>query len=625
MRFSVLGPLEITAGSAVVDVVGLRQQHILATLLLNAGHPVSIGRLTEATWDTVPPATAKQQVQNCLSMLRRTLIAAGAPPGIIAKRAAGYLLDIRAGELDLNAYHDRVAAARKAATQARTESACRGLRSALAMWRGPAFENLTSRMVRAGAARLNEQRQRVLEECIELELSLGRHRELVSELSALITEYPLREELTALLMLALHRSGRQAEALAVYRRTRRAMIEDLGLEPGPSLRRVEQSILTGNADADVGGPAEVARLLDLPRAPRRTVPRQLPPPSADLVGVDEVTTWLPERLEVPAPVARATRPAAEAYLITGGIGVGKTALAVRIAHRLKERFRDGQLFADLRGSRAEPTPVGAVAAMFLQAMGIPVPERVDERIAEYRSALAERQVLVVLDDVPGEDVLRELMPPTPGSAVIATSRARVFGRDLGHAVHLGPLSDRAALDLLAASVGDGRIERDVPAALRVAALCGHLPLALRGAAVRLAGKPHWSVRRFAEVLGSDSRRFDELARGGGCVRALFEIPYRGLGAAARLVFRGMGVLGSRPVTAPECAALLRLPLSTVEEALEEAVDARLLEAERRTGGEVAYWPAELQRVFALECAVLAEPGSARLSPVPSPHLKYLAS
>ncbi|WP_158674548.1 AfsR/SARP family transcriptional regulator [Streptomyces hoynatensis] len=619
MRFSVLGPLEITEGSKAVDVVGLRQQHILATLLLNAGHTVSIGRLTEATWDSAPPATAKEQVQNCLSMLRRALTAAGGPPGLIVKRPSGYLLDVRDRDLDLKCFQDRVTAARQAAAQGKTEQAGRGLRTALAMWRGPALENLTSRLVRAGAARLNEQRQTVLEECISLELALGRHRELVGELSALITEYPLREELAALLMLALYRSGRQAEALDVYRRTRRAMIEDLGLEPGLPLRQVEQSILTG--DADLGVPAEAVGLLDPPEAPRRTIPRQLPPPRGDLVGVEEAMCRVPEQRE---PTAR---PLPEAYLFTGGIGVGKTTLAVQLAHRLKERYRDGQLFADLRGSRAEPTPLGAVVAMFLQAMGIPVPDRVDERIAEYRSALAERQMLVVLDDVPREDVLRELMPPTPGSALIATSRARVFGKDLGHTVQLGTLGDRAALDLLAATVGDGRVERNIPGAMRVAALCGNLPIALRGAAIRLAGKPHWSVDQFAELLDSDERRFAELERGGPRIRALFEVPYGRLSAQARLVFRGMSEPDSCPVTAAQAAALLGLPLDLAEEALEEAVDARLIEAARFPGGEVAYWLAELQRVFARQCAAEAgggDAGAARLSPVPSLSAKYLA-
>lgn len=617
LRFSVLGPLEITEGSKTVEVVGLRQQHILAMLLLNAGHTVSIGRLTEATWDSSPPATAKEQVQNCLSMLRRTLTAAGGTPGMIAKRPSGYLLDIRDRDLDLKIFQDRVASARQAAAQGRTEQAGRGLRAALAMWRGPALENLTSRLVRAGAARLNEQRQTVLEECIALELSLGRHRELVGELSALITEYPLREELAALLMLALYRSGRQAEALNVYHRTRRAMIEDLGLEPGLPLRQVEQSILTG--DADLGMPAESVRLLDPTEVPRRTIPRQLPPASGDLVGVEETLRRVPVQRDLGARCARL-----EAYLVTGGIGLGKTALAVHLAHHLKDRYRDGQLFADLRGSRAEPTPLGEVVAMFLQAMGIPVPERVDERIAEYRSALAERQMLVLLDDVPGEEVLRELMPPTPGSALIATSRARVFGKDLGHTVQLGTLGDRAALDLLAGTVGDGRVEQNVPAAMRVAAMCGKVPIALRAAAIRLAGKPHWSVDQFADLLDSDTRRFVELERGMPSIRDLFEVPYRRLSPPARLVFRNLSTPDCYPITAAQTAAFLDLPLDLAEEALEEAVDARLIEASRFPSGEVAYWLAELQRVFARQCA--PEPGggfdTAAPARVPSLSAKY---
>lgn len=239
--------------------------------------------------------------------------------------------------------------------------------------------------------------------------------------------------------------------------------------------------------------------------------------------------------------------------------------------------------------------------------------KLDDRITEYRSALAERRVLIVLDDVPDERTLRDLTPGAANCAVITTSRARLVGKGLGHLVQLAPLTEQDATDLLVSVVGDGRVERELASARQLVALCGYLPLAVSSAGMRLAAKPHWSIQRLVDLLQPVSRRFDELERGGRSARSLFEEPYRRLRPVARRVFRCIGRSTSHPVTAVQGAELAELSVDETEEALEEAVDLRLVEAERTSGGEVAYRLAELPRVFCRERAVDEEPEAARSS------------
>ncbi|MFI0908755.1 BTAD domain-containing putative transcriptional regulator [Streptomyces sioyaensis] len=592
MRFSVLGSLEVTMGTEQVKVGGLRQQCILATLLLNVGRVVSIGRLAEAVWDTTPPATAKEQVQNCVSMLRGTLTAAGAPRDIVVTRPPGYLLQVAAEELDMIRFTESLAAGRAETARGLASEAVEKFRAGLELWRGPAFDALPSRVVRAGADRLNEQRIVALEECIGLELQLGHHRELVGELSSLIAEYPLREGLRGQLMLALYRSGRQAEALEVYRRTRRTLIEELGLEPGHSLQQLEQSILAADRTLDPWRqtPATHGSVPE-----NRAIPRQLPLHLGALVGVD--------RHEETVRRALARRESGPALcVVTGEGGVGKTSLAVHSAHRVAAEFPDGQLYADLRGSRPDPASVRDVLGRFLNGLGISAPDSLVDRVGAYRSRLADRRVLLVLDDIKDEETLRMLMPSGSGCAAIATSRARLSGPGLGQVVALEPLDTDTAVALLAATVGDGRVEREPEAAARVVALCGQLPLTVRGAGVRLAAKPHWSVARLVNLLGQDDRRFDELERGGCRVRVLFDEVYRQLRPAVRLVFRRAGGLPGAAVSVAESAALAGLTAAEAEQALEDAVDLRLMAAHETETGHVVYRFTELSRTFARECA-----------------------
>lgn len=600
MRFSVLGPLEIVSGDRVLDIGGPRQRTTLAGLLLDAGRVVSVARLAEAVWETTPPATAERQIQNDISVLRRAFMAAEPDTEIIVTRPPGYVLEIRDHEVDTHWFDDLVSEARKDVAAGEIRVGAAKMRKALDVWRGPAFDGLSSRLLRAGAARLNEARVAVLEECIGLELELGRHRSLIGELTALVTEYPLREELHAHLMLALYRSGRRADALEVYRRAHRMFVDELGLDPTNLLRGMEQSMLSSDPTLDVLLPASV---------PVSAVPRQLPH-DVRLLGM--------ERHEAAVHAALTeTRPADSGSprlcVLTGAGGTGKTALAVRSAHAVRASYPDGQLFAELNGSVGGPCDVGAVQGRFLRALGVPVADSPQERLEAYRAVLAERSVLVVLDDVADESVIRPLIPTSSRCGVIITTRSRLFLLPEAHRVSLAPLTLASAVDLFVAAAGRNRATDEAEAVRQVAELCGRLPLALCGAGVRLAAKAHWTVERFAGMLRHEDLRFDELARGGAQVREVFATAYERLDPVGRLVFRRAGLVSHPSLPAWAYAELAEVTEAEAETAIEEAVDLWLMAATGRADAEPWYGCTALSGVFAREHVRAEEPEWERLT------------
>ncbi len=382
VEFRILGPLEVQAGSQRLDLGGPRQQAVLATLLLSAGHVVTTGRLLEAVYGEDLPPTARSQMQICVSALRRLLAGYGGT-GIISTRVQGYALQAGDGQLDHRRFAGLSAAARAARDAGQLDQALAGYRDALRLWRGPALAGLDSQLIRAAASRLDEERIAALEDRVAVELDLGRHHELAGELTGLVAEFPLRERLRGQLMLALYRCDRAAEALQTYRQARQTMIEELGIEPGERLQRLERDILRSDpALAPPGG-------LVTARPKRRQVPRLLPTDIADFTGRAEQIGRVRQHLLSAA--GEGARPAVPVVVITGQGGAGKTCLAVRAAHGLAARFPDGQLFVDLHGGSAHP--VGPLQALerFLRALGVPggqVPESLDERAEVYRSMLA---------------------------------------------------------------------------------------------------------------------------------------------------------------------------------------------------------------------------------------------
>jgi DNA-binding SARP family transcriptional activator/tetratricopeptide (TPR) repeat protein len=564
---------------------------------------VPTSEVLEALWGADPPASGATRVHGVVSELRAALGRAGLDPASLATHPQGYRLTPADGELDLDDFEERLAAARGAAAGDGLQHAVAAYRAALELWRGPPLAGVAAPFAGAEAAGLEERRLVAVEELADVELRLGRHAALVSELVALVGRHPLREGLRERLMLALYRSGRQAEALEVYRDGHRLLVERLGLEPGPDLQRLQRAILAGDPELlllDAGGPV----------APATPPPAQLPPDIADFTGREEHMAWLCAALD-PQRAATATAVA----VVSGKPGIGKSALAVHVAHRLRPEFPDGQLHVDLGGAERQPLPPEDVLDRFLRALGVggaAIPTEPEERRDLYRSRLADRRVLVVLDNAADEAQVRPLLPGGPGCAVVVTGRARLAGLDGALRLDLDVLDSGQATDLLARIAGPERVAAEPDAAAAIVALCGHLPLAVRVAGARLAVRGHWRLADLAELLADERHRLDELAIADIEVRAGLALSYQGLDDQGGRLFRRLGLLAAPTVAAWVAAAVLDLPLATAQRLLDDLVDAHLIEAAGTdTAGQVRYRFHDLVRLYARERADAEEPAAER--------------
>ncbi|WP_410587705.1 BTAD domain-containing putative transcriptional regulator [Amycolatopsis sp. lyj-23] len=565
-HFGVLGPLAVEGPPGHwVALRGERQRTLLAVLLLNAGRPVPVDVLVEALWPDGPPKSATSNLHTYLSRLRERIDGLRVEHG-----PPGYRLHVEPEELDLLAFRSAVADGRRTADPV---AAAGHYRRALALWRGPVLAGLHVPRLDADVARLESERLAVFEDCVDAELTAGRHGELTGELQAMITEHPLRERLAAQLMIALHRAGQQGSALEVYRRLRTTLIEELGVEPGAEARRVHAAVLRGEDP--------------VPRLPPSVWPVcQLPPDIGDFTGRDaelaELTGVLGAGTGVPVAV------------LTGEPGAGKSTLAVRAAHRLRARFPDGQLYVPLAGRE-----IGEVLADLLRALGVPgpaVPDDVRARAAVFRGRLTDRRVLVVLDDAVDPEHVRTLLPGTPGCAVLVTSRRRLSGLAGAHRLALGPLSGADATELLNRLAG-ARVAREGADAERIITACARLPLALRIAGSRLAIRPHLRLGELADRLEDEVRRLDELTVSDLAVRSSIALSYEGLRPPARRAFRLLGRCRLADLPAWAVTTLVDDP----DEAVEELVEASLLEARGADGtGEGRYRMHDLVRLYAAE-------------------------
>lgn len=611
MEFRILGPVEVVVdGGRRLPLAGPKPRTLLAALLLDPGRTVATSRLVDGVWGEQPPGTASALIQTYVSSLRRAL-APAAGRDLIATRPPGYTIEIDPDQVDLTRFSALAARGRGCAAAGRHGEAAEHFTAALALWRGPALEGLGESFIRAAGVRLDELRLVVTEERIAAELATGLTAHLVAELSELVHAHPLRERLRGQLMLALYRSGRPADALSAYREGRAALIEELGIEPGRDLDGLHQAILRGDPNLlEPVPPAEpepdlgtepVAEDTTAPVVDVRA-PSQLPPAVADFVGRAELVAGAVELLA-------GERHAVPMCAVSGKAGSGKTALAVHAAQQALDHFPDGQLFASLRGAAAPVTP-NEVLARFLRALGVPgsdLPESVEERAALYRSALAGRRVLVVLDDAVSTEQVRPLLPGSTSCAVLVTSRIRLAGLEGAALLDLDVLSAAESLALLARVAGAERVAAEPEAALETVTLCGFLPLAVRTAGARLAARTHWPLSLFARRLSDERRRLDELAVGDLEVRASLAISYSGLGDTERAAFRRLGLLGV-PDFAPWIAGpLLDVPLAEAEQVVERLVDARLLDsAGIDATGQLRYRLHDLLRVYARERAEAEE-------------------
>ncbi|MBB6118433.1 AfsR/SARP family transcriptional regulator [Nocardiopsis algeriensis] len=581
---------------------------MLASLLLELGRVVSTDHLVDVIWAQDPPETARTQVQICVSRLRRLLSPLGTT---IDTRPPGYLLRADPGSVDVHLFRVAVRDAEILLKEGREEDASACLREAVEYWRGPALSGLDGEILRNKAVLLDEDRVAAVEAYMDIDLRLGRHARLLGELAELVDRYPLRERLRAQLMLALYRSGRQADALQVYRSGRELYVDELGLEPGGELRSLEAAILgsdpaldlpvrytpepgpgTGTPDARAGTGA--------PRTPDTTsaAPFQLPTAAADFVGRPEAVSAATEiLLGDPEKVGIA--------VLLGRPGVGKSATAVHIAHRLaEEHFPDGQLYCDLRGSHESPLNAANVLGRFLRALGVPgqaVPDDLDERAAMYRGIVASRRLLVVLDDAAAEAQVAPLVPGSGACGVLVTSRAQLTGLPGARRVELGILDEPVALALLEQVVGPDRVRREPEAARALVRTVGRLPLALRIVAARLAARPHWSLAAMVTRLADERNRLDELAHGDMTVRASLSLTYDGLGAEAARTFGLLGAAEGPTIPAWAAGALLDDLRPFPSDLAEPLVDAHMLDV---TGidaaGEPVYRFHDLVRGYSRE-------------------------
>jgi DNA-binding SARP family transcriptional activator len=572
MRFCILGPLRIRVGETETTLAAGRERTVLAMLLLYPNEVVPVERLAEAVWGAAPPPTMRAQVHSCVSRLRRALRQKGIDDEVIATDPAGYVARVDAGNLDSLVFARHVVSGREAATAGRLEEARARLRAALALWRGPALAAIGSRQAETGAAGLEEQHSAAMEDCIDVELQLGLAHELLGELTDVVERFPVRERLRGQLMLALYRVGRQADALAVYRQGREALAEELGLEPGPHLQELHGRILNRDPDLLDGRREERAAA---PRpAPRHGLPRDV----VDFTGRDDTITRLLSL--VPADPARGPAiPVIE--VIDGMAGTGKTSLAVHMAHLVAERYPDAQLYIDLHG-HSEQAPADPACALdtLLRQLGIPadrIPDRLDERMTLWRTELAGRRVLVVLDNVADSAQVLPLLPGGSRVLALVTSRRRLSGLDGVHHVSLDVLHPTEAVRLLARVAGD-RVDAEPVAAAEVARLCGYLPLALRLAAVRLVHRRSWTVADLADRLRGARAPLAELAVEGRTLSAAFALSHQHLDDPAQRVFRLLGLHAPNSFDAHAAAALADLDADTTQDILEDLVDAHLLEA-----------------------------------------------
>ncbi|MEU4442435.1 BTAD domain-containing putative transcriptional regulator [Actinosynnema sp. NPDC050801] len=613
--YRILGPLHVAAGpDRVSRVPPGRQQMVLGALLLDANRVVGIDHLIDAVWDEAPPATARRQIQICVSALRANLASIGRAEAIVT-RPPGYLLRVADGELDVQVFAALTAEGESLARSGDPKAGLVLLRQALALWRGPALGGTAGSRLRAKAAKLDEDRLAVLETTFDLELNAGRHRRLVGEISALVAQHPLRERLRGQLMLALYRSGRQAEALEAYRATRELLIDELGLEPGEDLRRLETAILAGDPSltvaADAGVPHHVQpRPPSAPPAAATVVPLQLPADIGEFTGRAQLVAQARELL---AQGGLATSVVA----LVGKPGIGKSAIAVHVAHLLVEdHFPDGQLYCDLGGTREHPASAVDVLGRFLRAMGIPgtsIPDAEDERAEMYRQLVARKRMLVVLDDAATERQVRALLPGSSSCSVVVTSRTRLTGLPGVRVLEIDVLDHDDALGMLATVVGRDRVDAEPAAATALIRLVGSLPLALRIVAARLAARPNWSLAWMLERLSDERRRLDELAHGEMMVRASLALTYDGLQVEARRLLRLLGSLDGLSFPTWVAAALLDADVFLAADLLEGLVDAQMLEVVAVDAtGSPRYKFHELIRLFAREQLELNEGDEARL-------------
>ncbi|MEV0624224.1 BTAD domain-containing putative transcriptional regulator [Nonomuraea sp. NPDC050404] len=619
MDFRLLGAPEVWLDDRQLTLTAGKPLALLAVGLLRANRVVSVSDLINAVWGNAPPPTALALLQTYVSNLRRVLRVNGQQ--VIVTRLPGYLFSVGSEDVDVARFESLAARGRAAAAVGRHDQAAETLRTALALWRGPALDGLESPVLRQAAHGLEELRLIVLEERIDADLRMNRIGPLAAELAALVAAYPLRETLRAQQMLALFRLGRQADALEAYSQARRMLRTELGVEPGPELRRIHQAILSADASLDLALPVAATIGLDAPDGqdagspvgdgtpcahPSPQPPRQLPPQFGKLIGREKEMAELRRTL-----LSAEAADHAVCCVITGKAGSGKTALANAVGHTICEAFPDGQLHGVFRGGGTGAEETQEILGAFLRALGEPasrLPDSVEERSSLFRSRIAGRRILIMLDNAGSEAQVRPLLPAHAGSAAILSSRTALVGLESQNTLGLDVLDPDDALRLLGKLAGSGRTAAEPAAAEEIVRLCGGLPLAVRTAGARLAARQSWPLSVLASRLRDERRRLDELVAGDLEVRATLQLSYSGLPDPIRLAFRRLGLISPAQFSPWLLAPLLDVTLVKAEYFAERLTDAQLADAaDIGLDGQVRYAVHDLIRLFARERADAEEP------------------
>ncbi|GAA3605971.1 BTAD domain-containing putative transcriptional regulator [Nonomuraea rosea] len=532
VRFLLLGPLEITVEGRAVHLTG-RQRALLSALLLDAGGVVSAERLADRLWGDDLPPSAPARLRALIAELRRALSPHGRD--VILTRSPGYMIRAGAAAVDAEEFASLIESARHVAGDDRHQAALDLYDQALALWRGDPFADLAGPVAHAERYRLEELRREAAEGHAAALLGMGRSRAAVPGLTRLLAEQPLRERPHALLMQALRDDYRVPDALEIYREFRTRLVREVGVEPSGELQRLHQSMLEGEPAAETVRPA--------------LVPRQLPPVTSRFVGRSAEL----QRMD-----------AGRVTLVVGPAGVGKTALAIRWARRVSDLFPDGQLFLDLRGfDQRKPMSLPEALQLLIQGLGAAatdIPVELDAQIALYRSLLAGRRVLVVLDDVADPEQVRALLPGDLGCRAVVTSRNRLGGlvaTDGIERLTLDVLDHEEAYQLLVQGIGEDRLLREPDAAEELVTLCGRLPLALSIAVSWIGDHGHRMIGHYVRQLADRGRLVRLRVEGDEsvAVQAALDLSHKALPPAAQRMFRLLGLAGGGGISPAAAAAL----------------------------------------------------------------------
>jgi DNA-binding SARP family transcriptional activator len=521
-----------------------------------------------ALWGEEPPVSAATTVRTYAWRLRRVLEPGHDDPSVLVSLGDGYRLMLPPDAVDVQRVERAAMLAEAAMARGSRQQARDLLDGVMELWRGEPLNGIPGPFTERYRSSLSELRLSLLEERLGIDVDLGRGAGLIPELTALAAEHPFRERPSALLMLALYRAGRQADALDVFRASRRSLVDDLGVEPGPALVLMHRRILHNDPELMASADRDITAW-----TPPRPV--QTPPDVPDFGGRENAVEQISRALAAPSPGAPAV------VAVTGMSGVGKSTLAVHAAHLVRDAFPDGVLYAGLRTCGGSPVEPEAVLASFLAGLGVPpdaIPADVAARSAMFRSLTNGRKLLILLDDVEDGARIRPLLPGAEGCAVLVTGRSRLVDLSPLVNVHLDVFDPPDALRLLGRIIGEARLAAEPQAARDVVAACGFLPLAVRIVAARLVARPAWPIRSMADRLADERRRLDELTVGELAVEAAFDVGYRRLNEWQAFAFRVLSWADGPDIGVDAAAAALGVEAGAAARVLESLVDAAMIDS-----------------------------------------------